>query len=488
MTMARFDASIHGARSATRSRFGVCAALAISIPSLSAQNLAPGSGDTTFAGWSNRSYVYSVLPQSNSHLFVAGGFFIPGVGTNLVRLTRDGAPDPTFAPTNLATVALTLQPDGNLLAGYRNLGVLRLLPDGTQDSSFKLLLPRIHWRVSDDFWPTALAVQANGRILAAGLRIYRGPEGQYWSAARVYRFLPDGSPDPAFTPFAGTARALDILPDQRILVVGAYLTLLHPDGTRDPSFVSIPFSPYKETLAVRENETFVTTLDCFAIQSDGRILVGGSFTNVQGHARSRLARVLPDGRWDLSFNPPPFTGADYPEPRVYAVAVQEDGRVLVGGILRSDQWTGVRSISRLNPDGSLDTAFSHMIEFFDYDGQGTDSYEELLGTVYTILIQDETKAVIGGTVLDSGNLFRIHLGERDNAVRIIGFRVQPESVTLAWRTEPGRTYYIDYKPRLANADWTPVSGGIISQSTQASWTGLRPSGNSAFYRVTRFGD
>jgi calcineurin-like phosphoesterase family protein/purple acid phosphatase-like protein len=73
--------------------------------------------------------------------------------------------------------------------------------------------------------------------------------------------------------------------------------------------------------------------------------------------------------------------------------------------------------------------------------------------------------------------------------RITSFHVQPTSVTISWRSQPGRTYYIDYKPALTNATWTPVSGGIIAQGTQASWTGFRPAGfASGFYRVVRLGD
>ena len=72
--------------------------------------------------------------------------------------------------------------------------------------------------------------------------------------------------------------------------------------------------------------------------------------------------------------------------------------------------------------------------------------------------------------------------------RITNFRVQPNSVTLSWRSEPGHIYYIDYKPTLTNATWTPVSGGIVAQGAQASWTGFRQAGASAFYRVVRLGD
>lgn len=81
------------------------------------------------------------------------------------------------------------------------------------------------------------------------------------------------------------------------------------------------------------------------------------------------------------------------------------------------------------------------------------------------------------TILQSG----------DERCRIF-IRVQPGSVTISWQSEPSRTYYIDYKPTLTTAEWRTVSGGIVAQGTQASWTGLRPSGSTAFYRVVMLGD
>jgi len=77
---------------------------------------------------------------------------------------------------------------------------------------------------------------------------------------------------------------------------------------------------------------------------------------------------------------------------------------------------------------------------------------------------------------------------KGNEFRITSFRVQPNSVALTWRSEPGRIYYVDYKPALTNTAWTPVSGGIVAQGVQASWTGFRQPGASAFYRVVRLGE
>ncbi|HKQ39756.1 MAG TPA: metallophosphoesterase family protein [Verrucomicrobiae bacterium] len=77
---------------------------------------------------------------------------------------------------------------------------------------------------------------------------------------------------------------------------------------------------------------------------------------------------------------------------------------------------------------------------------------------------------------------------KGNDFRITSFRVQPNAVTLSWRSESGRTYYVDYKPSLTNTTWAPVSGGIVAQGSQASWTGLRPAGTSGFYRIVRLGN
>jgi 3',5'-cyclic AMP phosphodiesterase CpdA len=69
--------------------------------------------------------------------------------------------------------------------------------------------------------------------------------------------------------------------------------------------------------------------------------------------------------------------------------------------------------------------------------------------------------------------------------RITSLNIDANLLTVTWRADPGETYYIDFKAALTDANWTPVSGGIIAQGTQASWTGLRPPDATAFYRVVK---
>ena len=89
-----------------------------------------------------------------------------------------------------------------------------------------------------------------------------------------------------------------------------------------------------------------------AIQPDGRAVVGGDFTMVDGHTRGRIVRFHEDGRVDTSFDPGPGFDDD-----VLAVALQPDGKVLVGGKFRTFNGVSRKGLARLNVDGSLDTSF-----------------------------------------------------------------------------------------------------------------------------------
>jgi len=102
------------------------------------------------------------------------------------------------------------------------------------------------------------------------------------------------------------------------------------------------------------------------------------------------------------------------------------------------------------------------------------------------LVLDIDKDRLDAQFLESTGAVSDHFSILKGAeFRITSFHVQPSFVSISWRSEPGRTYYVDYKATLTNTTWTPVSGGIVAQGAQASWTGFRQPGASAFYRVVR---
>jgi uncharacterized delta-60 repeat protein len=89
------------------------------------------------------------------------------------------------------------------------------------------------------------------------------------------------------------------------------------------------------------------------IQSDGRILIGGTFASIDGATRNGIARLTTSGTLDNSFLAS-GNGANGP---VSTLAVQSDGKVLIGGDFTSFNGTSRNRIARLNSDGTLDTAF-----------------------------------------------------------------------------------------------------------------------------------
>ena len=95
-------------------------------------------------------------------------------------------------------------------------------------------------------------------------------------------------------------------------------------------------------------DSYVTAL---AVQADGKIVVGGWFTTLGGQPRNYIGRLNADGTLDTTFNP----GADG---YVSALAVQEDGKIVVGGDFTTLGGQTRHAIGRLNADGTLDTTFN----------------------------------------------------------------------------------------------------------------------------------
>ncbi|HXJ71681.1 MAG TPA: Calx-beta domain-containing protein, partial [Candidatus Dormibacteraeota bacterium] len=91
-------------------------------------------------------------------------------------------------------------------------------------------------------------------------------------------------------------------------------------------------------------------LYALAVQEDGKILVGVTFTEWNQVARPNLARLLPDGSLDTSFVPDLGTAA-----RVNAILVEPDGKIVVAGLFNL---AGHVNIVRLNSDGSVDKTFA----------------------------------------------------------------------------------------------------------------------------------
>ena len=104
-----------------------------------------------------------------------------------------------------------------------------------------------------------------------------------------------------------------------------------------------------------------------AVQPDGKTIISGIFTSVLGVPRNSIARLNADGTLDMGFDPRagggPVNSSGVVTTAVVGLAVQADGKVLIGGSFTTLQPNGAATattrnrIARLNADGTLDMGF-----------------------------------------------------------------------------------------------------------------------------------
>ena len=118
---------------------------------------------------------------------------------------------------------------------------------------------------------------------------------------------------------------------------------LNVDGSLDPTF--------KATLAGDKNTKGTIRGNAVAIQNDGRAVVGGYFARVNGIARQNIARLNSNGTLDASFTA--SVGGGIP----YLLKLQADGKLFIAGNFQLVNGVVHRGYARLGPDGSLDPEF-----------------------------------------------------------------------------------------------------------------------------------
>lgn len=304
-----------------------------------------GTLDDSFTG-SFPTRLAVVQPDQRVLVGHAGSYYtLAGVDRyGIARLRTDGVLDQSFAPTfglrpSSSVSAIAVQSDGRIVVGgaFTNVnrvtqrGLTRLNADASTDTNFA---------VGDgvDYRVHAIALQPDGGILVGG------EFSRIAGAMRngIGRLNPDGSPDWGFDPGWGVddaVRAIAVQPDGKVVIAGSFTLLdleprnriarLNPNGTLDRTFDPLD-GP----------DGAVYTL---AYQPDGKLLLGGTFTNYNGVPCLRVARLMPDGMLDTSFDT-----SDGPNGDVLSLALQPDGRVVIGGSFSAVNGIARPGLARLN--------------------------------------------------------------------------------------------------------------------------------------------
>lgn len=103
----------------------------------------------------------------------------------------------------------------------------------------------------------------------------------------------------------------------------------------------------------------ITNVNCLAVQSDGKVIIGGDFTTWNGLTRNRIVRLNADGTEDSSFYSTLVggTGAGF-NAQILAIKIQPDGKILVGGGFSTLNAVARVGLVRLESTGQLDLSFS----------------------------------------------------------------------------------------------------------------------------------
>lgn len=358
-----------------------------------------GTTDLTFNVGSGPNVAPATLGlQANGTVLVGGSF---GAFNNteqpLVRLTTAGSADAAFAPRlqNVGSAsALAVQPDGKVLLGgdFTELNgqpvhrLVRLQPGGALDAAFAAATGVLPTPV------TCLALQPNGKVVVG-------------TNDGVSRYEASGSPDAGFTPFvSGTGyyasgiMSLALQADGRVLVAGSLsgtvsgtaingLARLTTTGAVDPSFVRNVNDPVVGT---------ATSADAVLVQADGRIVLAGRY-RVANTPVYRVVRYESTGALDASFNNTVSYGFNNTtaQSRVYALAQQADGKLLVGGSFNQVDGALHYNVARLTTNGNVDASF------------GSSVY--VSGSVRALVIQPNNRVLLGGSFVMASTPSRSNL-------------------------------------------------------------------------------
>jgi len=227
--------------------------------------------------------------------------------------------------------------------------------------------------------PQFTLVQPDGKVLVAGGFDFANGV----LASKLIRLNADGTPDATFNPGGtganGFIGAMALQPDGKLIIVGGFTVY---NGA--PAFAQARLNTNGTldasfaALPTMERRQ----LGSVAVQPDGKILVGGS-ASLDATPLPAVRRLNANGTPDASFTPPASTTGDF----VRTILVQADGRILVGGSGNAGSALSI-GLQRLNTDGSLDNGFASPFS------TGI--------IVYALAQQPDGKLLVGGSLAPGG--------------------------------------------------------------------------------------
>lgn len=308
-----------------------------------------GSPDTTFASAGGpNNYVFDIIKTSNGQLYIGGSFgtYASTTQNRVARLNTDGSRDSTFASTTAPAnnvYRIVEAKDGKIFAGHNGTApcVWKYNTDGTRDTST--------FTFSGNYNPVyAISLYGNTQFLVDG-----GAGSYHYS----YRYGTNGTFDNTWT--AGTSFPINsssyvydigVLPDGRALVGGSFV---NPDTIQ--GLTNLIVLGTNGRIVANTSSNLVTdgiVYDIY-VYPDGKVLIGGSFTNVNRIKRVGIARLNADLSVDTTFDPGQGIQVAGGGASVNSIDVRNDGKILVGGYFDTFDGAPRNGVVVLNGDPSV---------------------------------------------------------------------------------------------------------------------------------------
>jgi len=418
----------------------------------------PGSLDLTFnPGSGANATVLCMALQTNGQM-VIGGYFTTFNGANrhgIVRLNADGSVDSSFDPGTFVSGgnpvnSLALQQDGKIfICNNGSFGFARLRADGSVDTSFTNLF--VGGSVS------AVDLQNDGKILVDG----GFPNQQVATYTNtIARLNTNGTLDVTFnlinlwdsySGLAGSADVFGLQSDGRIIVGGIFDTVngtscnalarLNTDGSMDTTF--------------NPGINVGGAVTCLVVTPQDKIVIGGSFTSINGYSRNEIARLNSDGSVDTTFDPGLGAFGGYGSLYVKSIGIQSDGKVIIGGNFTGFNGTNRVNIARLNTDGSLDLTFNAVMSAG--------------ATVTCMESQLDGKTIVGGVAgtfngVPMNGIARLNSDTSSTILNLLSPQIY---FGMNLSGVVSNTYRIEYTSQLNTPSlWTPLFNVTLQTNSQ----------------------
>ncbi len=289
-----------------------------------------------------------------------------------------GDVDPTFTTSAADSVYTTpVQPDGRIILTGEFLSV-----NGTGRNRMARL--NSDGTLDSSFSPNANNIVRGAVLQPDGKILLGGEVTSVGSTVRNHfaRVNANGSVDSGFNPNAGSnVYSMVLLPDGKILAGGLYNTM---GGVTRNNLARVDAGGTLDTsFTLGTSSPSSGVVRCIALQPDGKALIGGLFNAAGGYVRYNMARINKDGTLDIPFQPVLSS-------TVFSIAIRPDGRILIGGVFNALNDQTRPCLAQLLPDGSPDPSFNTVTD----------------GNVYSIALQTDGKAVISGIFNTAGGVPR----------------------------------------------------------------------------------